>query len=270
MRILVPLDGSRLADAVVAHVVALVQRDRSACEVHLLRAIDADPAAHAEARVHLVALSHLLASLSFRVTRHIVTGAPVTAILEHVAGNGIDLVAMATHGRSGISRWIRGSVAEGVVRGCGASVLLVNPHGLALEGEDLRYRRLLLPIDASTVVEDAAPLVIALAATAGASVALLGLGDAARPLVEQARRTLEGRGVTLGTITTTAGLPSDPAANILAACRGRAADLVILCSGPGALPAPWPVGQAEDQVTRDAPCAVLLLRTPAPRLDARA
>jgi nucleotide-binding universal stress UspA family protein len=257
MKVLVPLDGSRLADAVVSHVVALLQQDRGACELHLLRVVGEAPADQAEARVHLAALDHLLAAAGFRVRRSIVRGEPVRAILDHVAGHGIDLVAMATHGRSGLGRWLRGSVAEGVVQGCSASVLLVNPHGLALEGEDLHYRRIVLPVDASTVPEVAFPLITRLAAASGASVVLMALGDPARALVEDAARALEARGIRTAT-SITLGAPSDPARSILAASEGRRADLIVLCTGPRR--SPWPIGRAEEQVTREAPCAVLLLR----------
>lgn len=265
MKVLIPLDGSTLADAVVGHLVDLVQRDRAACEVHLLRAVDPDAGSAAEAREHLGGVEARLAGLGFRTRTAVVALPPVQAILERVVGERVDLVAMSTHGRSGLGRLLRGSVAEGVLRGCTASLLLVNPR--ALEAEH-RYRRVLLPIDAATVVEDALPLVRALAKASGATVVLLALGDPARPLLEQARTALEQDGAPTST-SEALGAPADPAGRILAACQGRAVDLVVLCTGPRAWRSRWPIAQAEDDVLRQAPCPVLLLRAPV-SLDPRA
>lgn len=257
MRVLVPLDGSRLADAVVSHVVALVQRGRGECDVFLLTAIGDAPEAHAEARAHLVDVERLLRDEGFRVRHDVVRADPARAIVEHAAGHAVDLVAMATHGRSGLSRWVRGSVAEEVVRGCSATVLLVNPRGLTLAGDALRYRRVLLPIDAATVVDDAARPVGALAGVAGASVDLLAVGAVARPLVDDARRALAAAGVGVEVVPVRA---ADPAEEILRVARERGADLIVLCTGPRSWASRWPIGLATEQVMRSAPCAVLLLR----------
>lgn len=54
-------------------------------------------------------------------------GHPAEAIIERVRAGDVDLVAMTTHGRSGISRLIFGSVAEQVVRHVSVPVLLVRP-----------------------------------------------------------------------------------------------------------------------------------------------
>ena len=49
------------------------------------------------------------------------------AILDYADHNGVDLIAMSTHGRSGIGRWLMGSVADKVVHGAKMPVLLVRP-----------------------------------------------------------------------------------------------------------------------------------------------
>jgi nucleotide-binding universal stress UspA family protein len=50
------------------------------------------------------------------------------AILNYAEANGVDLIAMSTHGRSGIGRWLLGSVADRVVHGSQVPVLLVRPN----------------------------------------------------------------------------------------------------------------------------------------------
>lgn len=136
MKVLVPLDGSRLSDAVLPHVRRLLARLAAGCEVHLLHVVteaeDARPEARAEARAHLAACQQLLEPEGFRVRPRVVPGDPVQEILERAVDEEVDLVAMATHGRSGIGRWVRGSVAERVLRACPAPLLLVSPRGVHL------------------------------------------------------------------------------------------------------------------------------------------
>ena len=52
-------------------------------------------------------------------------GDPASEICDHAQENNIDLIVMSTHGRSGIRRWVYGSVAERVLRGANVPVLLV-------------------------------------------------------------------------------------------------------------------------------------------------
>jgi nucleotide-binding universal stress UspA family protein len=57
----------------------------------------------------------------------VVSGEPVEKILEQIDKHNVDLVALATHGRSGLERWVTGSVAEGVLRNSPVPVLLQKP-----------------------------------------------------------------------------------------------------------------------------------------------
>lgn len=59
------------------------------------------------------------------ITEHLVSGAPVDVILDLIEREGFDLVVMGTHGRTGLSRWLLGSVAERVTRGATRPVLTV-------------------------------------------------------------------------------------------------------------------------------------------------
>jgi len=60
-----------------------------------------------------------------RVTRVTASGDPAAEILDQAQAKGADLVALGTHGRSGVSRWVLGSVAERVLRHSGTHILLV-------------------------------------------------------------------------------------------------------------------------------------------------
>ncbi|MBI4337644.1 MAG: universal stress protein, partial [Chloroflexi bacterium] len=56
-------------------------------------------------------------------------GDAASQIIRYVKERGIDLVAISTHGRSGLSRLVFGSVAEKVLREAGVPVLLIKPDG---------------------------------------------------------------------------------------------------------------------------------------------
>jgi nucleotide-binding universal stress UspA family protein len=64
-----------------------------------------------------------------------VTGLPVAELLKCAESSHVDLIVMGSHGRSGLSRLIMGSVAEGVIRGASCPVLVVKPPRAALKNE---------------------------------------------------------------------------------------------------------------------------------------
>ncbi len=137
-KILVPLDGSTLAEAILPQVTELAKS--LGAEVLLLRVAIAhvfpgvDPTEEEvrvvrEAEEYVEALTGTLAEKGIPVRPAVRYGKPAAEIIEHIAANGVDLVAMSTHGRSGLSRLVMGSVAEEVVRNAGVPVLLVRASG---------------------------------------------------------------------------------------------------------------------------------------------
>jgi nucleotide-binding universal stress UspA family protein len=73
-------------------------------------------AAHMIAETYLAELAEEIESKGLRVTTRVRDGSPVEEILAAARGEAVDLIAMTTHGRSGASRLLFGSVAEGVLR----------------------------------------------------------------------------------------------------------------------------------------------------------
>ena len=59
----------------------------------------------------------------------VLVGPVADKLVDYVDANEIDLVLIATHGRSGISRWVRGSIADRVLRSARAPVLMVRAAG---------------------------------------------------------------------------------------------------------------------------------------------
>ena len=127
--ILVPLDGSPLAEGILEHVLLLARGD-SGCEIVLLEvATDEEGGTgREEAERYLDGVARRLTAVGARVrTRVEVADDAASAILESVRSQNADLVALATHGRSGLVRVALGSVADKVVRGATVPVLLFRP-----------------------------------------------------------------------------------------------------------------------------------------------
>jgi nucleotide-binding universal stress UspA family protein len=142
-KIIVPLDGSSLAEGVLDHVKALAACMSS--EVVLLTVLGyphydyliTDPEMAASLRDSLQAdgcayLERIAADLragGLKVSLEVVSPAgPVAdAIIDFAKEKHADLIAMSTHGRTGPARWFLGSVADRVVRGAGMPVLMVRP-----------------------------------------------------------------------------------------------------------------------------------------------
>lgn len=147
--ILVPLDGSELAECVLPHLHALIRPGQT--RVHLLSVLTtglgdrtvallttyppglqlsatALARAQVEVRVYLQAVAARVRGWGATVRYEIREGNPAEEILRYAEGEGIDLILMSTHGLSGFSRWVYGSVADRVLRGASCPVLLVRPQ----------------------------------------------------------------------------------------------------------------------------------------------
>ncbi|MBI3091415.1 MAG: universal stress protein [Candidatus Tectomicrobia bacterium] len=132
-RILVALDGSPLAEQILPHVKELAVQSKAT--IFLLRVALAhtfpgvDPTEHqvkvvAEAEEYIERLRQQMAGEGLKVQAAVRYGHDAEEILDHSEMNEIDLVAMSTHGRSGVRRWVLGSVAEKVLRHSKVPILL--------------------------------------------------------------------------------------------------------------------------------------------------
>jgi nucleotide-binding universal stress UspA family protein len=146
-KILVPLDGSALAECVLPHVESIAKGcgveeviflrvaepfgqlcDFEGCpSQETINSIDADNKAAAEKYLSQVIKRTRYDGVS--VKPEVIAGKPGESIADYAAKNSIDLIAIATHGRSGISRWTWGSVTDQVLRSACVAVLMVRAPG---------------------------------------------------------------------------------------------------------------------------------------------
>ena len=150
--LLVPLDGSDLAESVLPHVEALAkQRGAETVEVDVVRVCEAPfiTADYPEASMALTWEEHVeqmksrfkagcehylqgvekrLGEAGLKVRSEVLMGEVADEIIEYANRNPCSLIAMSTHGRSGVSRWAFGSVADRVLHGVSSPIFLVRPH----------------------------------------------------------------------------------------------------------------------------------------------
>jgi len=141
--VLVPLDGSALAEQVLAHAIALgTSMDAEYTLVQALEpvageygtelyAADLGESGFADIRTAAQSyLEHVAARLrveSLPVRTAVVVGPPARTILEYAHSQAVDLIAMAAHGRSGLATMLVGGVADKVLRGASVPVLVYRP-----------------------------------------------------------------------------------------------------------------------------------------------
>lgn len=277
-RILVPLDGSRLADGILSQVRRLLVR--ADAEVNFLHVLESGVAGPADACEHVEGLAMALEREGARVATHFVHGDPAVEIVRAAEDLDVGLTAMATHGRSGVSRLLRGSVAERVLRESTRPLLLANPSVLAEAGGPLRIRRILVPVDGSEEAGAILPLVTDVARCFESEVLLLrveyALGlfngletepvdpsvTALRPLstvrasLGPIRRDLEAQGLRVRTLATY-GSEAD---EILYAADREDVDLVAMSTHGRSGIARWMQGSVTEQVLRQCSKPLLVRR----------
>jgi len=189
--ILVPTDGSDHAERAVEHGAVLAEAFDATLQ--LLTVVDIEAAAgpfsaggvdeaYIEDRTadEREALAERADSLSVPVETAVETGQPAEGILDYVDDEGVDLVVMGTHGRSGLRRYLTGSVAERVVRLSPVPVLTV--RATEASAVDDGYSDILVPTDGSERSDAAVAHAVALASAFGGrihAVSVVNVGDIA-------------------------------------------------------------------------------------------
>ncbi len=137
--LLVPLDGSELSESILPRVIAVARPSNT--RVILLQAHEPmdhgvrvamgeelagklDTVTREDTEAYLNKIAGDLANQGIVADIALAEGKPAEAILDYVTTHAIDLIVMASHGRSGLSRWAFGSVAEKVLRQSPVPVLI--------------------------------------------------------------------------------------------------------------------------------------------------
>ena len=292
--LLVPLDGSHLAESVLPAAEAIARQ--FGASVTLLHVIEPRPPARVHGERHLSTVpeaeaylaevvAHAFAGLPVRTHIHGPADADVAAsIARHTNELRIELIVLCTHGRGRTRDLLYGSVAQQVLRQGQVPVLLVRADGAA---PAFLCERILVPLDGSPASEAALPAaeavarafvgrlhlvtIVPTAATVSADRALAarllpGATAASLELEEDAMRTyltgvaerLRGAGV----VADAEVARGDPASGVLDAIDRSGADFVVMAThGRSGLSAAW-AGSVASRISARCRKPILLVRAP--------
>ena len=145
--IMVPLDGSELAECVLPHVEAIakgcnvgkITLIRVVTPLHLHGGVESRLSPEERRRLEAdstdIARNYLdqvvkrLTDIGIAAKSEVLYGNVIDKLVDYADRNGVDLTVIATHGRSGVSRWVWGSVADRILRSACMPVLMVRVPG---------------------------------------------------------------------------------------------------------------------------------------------
>jgi nucleotide-binding universal stress UspA family protein len=289
-RILVPLDGSAIAEKALPHARALgrtleipitlitvieTAADFSEKKGDLDTLIESG-VRNSEEYLKKISKTFSGATIQYRVEKGRVEEAIIAA-----ADNGT-LITMATHGRSGLGRWLLGSITEKVVRGANNAVLVVRANeGASSEGE-AAPDSIIVPLDGSTLAESVLLYVVELAKAFHARVTLVrsyslkqiifsfeefhpdldGLKEELRweamSYLDEKVAELKSRGMVDVFCSVTEG---DAAETIIEMGKGAPNTLIAMSTHSGSTIKHWVLGSVTEKVLRHANNPVLTIRT---------
>lgn len=289
-RILVPLDGSGVAERALPYA-ALLGRALN-LPLLLLRVAQAVGPEQEEARDYLKAKAEELRGQGLAVEAQVESNGVAEGIILTAQRVPDTLVTMATHGHSGLTRWFLGSVTDRVLRACACPLMVVRGNTTAAAG---RLNGVVVPLDGSDVSEQALPHASFLAGALSLPVLLVRVIPSSRELEEflgttappptvvgypglpiigdpqffekvgqQAHEYLAGvRERLLGEGVSAVDqvvLEGHPASALVDLTRDRPNDLVVMTSRGRSTEERWPLGATTDRVVRQAHSPVLVVR----------
>jgi nucleotide-binding universal stress UspA family protein len=172
--ILVPLDGSQLAECVLPHSAAIARSFDA--EVTLLRMLEKHQAgasgqlfdlvnwqiSKTKAALYLEKTKTHFQELGLRVHAAVLEGLVAEGIAEYALNQGMKLVVLSSHGRNGVTQWGISSITQKIILSAQTSLLIVRAHA-SYESEIPVYQRILVPLDGSQRAENVLPIITQLA-----------------------------------------------------------------------------------------------------------
>lgn len=277
-KILVPLDGSLMAERALQPARALAEAARG--EIILLRSMivvhmampafageydwlwpeDSDGAMRREVESYLEHIRDTIARPRMHVVTEVAEGSEAAAILDAASEHNVDLIAMTSHGRTGVRRWLMGSVTERVLHYATCPVMVLR-HEHAL-------RHILVALDGSELAERVLEPALDVASCLDADVTLLrvlptGLGyQEASDYLDGVRRRHANTGVRM----TPKVLEGPVVDTILDFVEAEKADLVAMTTHGRTGLRRWVYGSVTSKIMRGTEGAMLIVRPPSQAL----
>jgi nucleotide-binding universal stress UspA family protein len=294
--VLVPLDGSKISESVLPYARAFAAAAN--IPVHLLQvteletlipsvAVQQDRARNVlttEREHNGDYLKEIAASFPdpAAVSCSLRIGKPAEVIIEVAALQLDTLIAMATHGRSGVRRWLLGSVAEKVLHGADYDILLSRAtEEIERKETTAQLKRLVIPLDGSQLAEKAVPCAVELAKKMNLEVILLRVylmpgvayptgsyapdwqmldKETRRRASEYLRRQikqLQNQGLDRVSFRVVEGSAAE---KIIEVARENPESLIVMSSHGASGVGRWVLGSITERVIRHADTAVLVVR----------
>lgn len=295
--ILVPLDGSKTAEKVLPYARYLAGKFKVPVEllavvdvveiashmtsekVHFLDTIIEDAVQHSTTYLRGVATT--IAGTNVRCS--VEKGRAEDTIIEKAATDKTMLITMATHGRSGLNRFLLGSIAEKVLRGTVNPLLLIRAGDEKSQGEAM-LKSIIVPLDGSELAEAVLPIVADMAKKLDLEVELFrtyhvpynvysgdeglyavnyeellaGLRDEAAEYLEKKAADLKRLGVAKVQCITKEGLAAD---EIISLGRKTPDNLIAMSSHGRSGVRRWVLGSVTELVVRHSGDPVLVIRS---------
>jgi len=177
--ILVPLDGSQLAECVLPHVAAMAQSFEA--EITLLRILEKNQAGapaqlfdllnwqinKTKAALYLEKMKVRMQESGLQVRTMVLDGLVAEGITEYVQKQGMKLIILSSHGHSGLTQWGISSIAQKIILSAPTSLLLVRANQFGDRPGELVeapvYQHILVPLDGSQRAENVLPIITRLA-----------------------------------------------------------------------------------------------------------
>ena len=175
-KIIVPLDGSELAELALPYAEELSEKLGS--DIMMLHVCE--PLGSEDSHIHQLYIEfvsdatrgHLQGKT--QVKSVVLSGKPPEAIIEYAEKNNVGLITMATRGHSGMKRWVLGSTADKVIRETSNPILLIRAKKVPPAGHEKGIlSKMLVPLDGSVASEAILPYVEEIAAKLKAEIILL-------------------------------------------------------------------------------------------------
>jgi len=298
-RILIPLDGSTTAEQVIPYARTFARALKLPIELlavvdirSLLTSVEKarffDKLAEQESRKSKEYVERISERfVGSRVKRSVEQGSAPEVIIGKAAADKSTLIAMTTHGRSGLDRWLLGSVAEKVLRATTNPLLLVKAvHEGKAEGE-ATLKSIVVPLDGSELAERVLPDVTYIAKklrlevflfraysnpygsfTGGAGPYAVDLDELMASVRDEARKYLEEKMAALGkqgvdelSYLLQEGVAADA---IVSVGSHTAESLIVMCSHGRSGLERWVLGSVTETVVRHSHSPVLVLRSAIP------
>jgi len=286
-KILVPLDGSELAERVLLPAVRWAEAVQAglvllAVVTPQLRSSHPDKVENVvqtrsyEAGLYLKGLHKRLMPTLIEVETAVLSGPAAHTILTYAQENGVDLILMTTHGRSGLTRWSLGQVAHKVLRRAPCPVVILR-SAQTLIPENIR--RILAPLDGSPLAEAVLQQTVAAAVGLRAEMLLLQVVEPGSvwsfgheetavpdPDVQAAQLYLAAvqqkiQALPLKGIQTSCHVTVGPVAeSIIDFADENEIDLIVLSSVGASGIQSWMFGSVAERVMQGAHCATMLVR----------